>query len=67
MYMEPYIVIKNMNNYIDYEILKPKEGSKIIAYFCGYGYEVSMVITITYFKGDLLNDGFLYKYKYKNE
>lgn len=63
--MEPYIVIKNMNNYIDYEILKPKEGSKIIAYYYGNGYKV--IMAVTYFKGGLLNNGFLYKYKYKNE
>lgn len=45
-----------MNNYIDYEILKPKEGSKIIAYFYGNGFEITMIMT--YFSGDLLNNGF---------
>lgn len=63
--MELYIVIKNMNNYIDYEILKPKEGSKIIAYFYGDEFQISTIMT--YFRSDILNS-YLYKYRYyKNE
>lgn len=54
-----------MNNYIDYEILKPKEGSKIIAYFYGDEFQISTIMT--YFRSDILNS-YLYKYRYyKNE
>ena len=51
--MEQYIVIKNMSNWIDYEILKPIEGSEIIACFYGNGHQISTIMK--YFNIDILN------------